>query len=413
MRQIALIRKLNHTSSIVRNLSSLPEPVVTNEWFSFPRETEGNIYSVNWSLNVDGVVPIKSAYRNARIPLLTSHLPVKVNDGKIKVDSLTYAGQFNLLEAGDQASMDVFKLQLEEKTSLLSSGVDLFIEDAGLGALSTLRVGTRIISGSVPLSLIFRNLLIPIPPREVDHRASVDGWNYDERWFSENMTSWNGTSYEHIFPPKAIAHGERPVVAYISGTGKDILTQFQQFQNKIVGAKVVAGLDAPVLGLIQAIGDANCVIMNERYVDAVALPSITIVNGDKTTVIIGGDAASNAILTAKKGYLYGAYHNVITPSGVSALWNGYITKDATPSASSVPVVEADGYIVVASPPDNMVNPPTQYIFIDKVSGAVTTEDAVKRIISLTDEAKTVAVEALLKDVKTVSVATIEDALKLV
>ena len=53
--------------------------VETNEWFMWPREKEGNIYAVNWSLVGEGVTPTGNAYRNARLPLLTSMLSVKPN----------------------------------------------------------------------------------------------------------------------------------------------------------------------------------------------------------------------------------------------------------------------------------------------------------------------------------------------
>ena len=51
--------------------------VETNDWFVWPRETEGNTYAVNWSLVGDGVAPTGNAYRNARLPLLTSMLSAK------------------------------------------------------------------------------------------------------------------------------------------------------------------------------------------------------------------------------------------------------------------------------------------------------------------------------------------------
>lgn len=43
------------------------------------QNTEGDNFSVNWSLTEDGVVPTGDAYRNARVPLLTTRLPAKVS----------------------------------------------------------------------------------------------------------------------------------------------------------------------------------------------------------------------------------------------------------------------------------------------------------------------------------------------
>ena len=52
-------------------------PVETSDWFTWPRETEGNTYAVNWSLVGEGVTPTGNAYRNARLPLLTNMLSAK------------------------------------------------------------------------------------------------------------------------------------------------------------------------------------------------------------------------------------------------------------------------------------------------------------------------------------------------
>jgi hypothetical protein len=131
------------------------------ESFVFPREKEGNIYKVNWSLTEDGVTPVGNAYRNPRVSLVTKRLGVQQTDPKLlNIQSPVISGAYKLLESGDTISHFVFKDFKDAQKSFLSSGVDLFVEDASLGALSDVRVGVRVISDNPSLSLIFRNLLV-------------------------------------------------------------------------------------------------------------------------------------------------------------------------------------------------------------------------------------------------------------
>ncbi len=69
------------SSQLHRNVGfmylSTKKAIETKEWFMWPRETEANDYAVNWSLVGDGVTPTGNAYRNARLPLLTSMLSAK------------------------------------------------------------------------------------------------------------------------------------------------------------------------------------------------------------------------------------------------------------------------------------------------------------------------------------------------
>ena len=97
------------SSYSVRGVSSK-----TNEWFVFPRETEGNNYAVNWSLVADNISPAKEAFRNARVALITSRLPSKVANGKVDVSSVKFSGPFNLLEAGDSIKHDKFNESMKE-----------------------------------------------------------------------------------------------------------------------------------------------------------------------------------------------------------------------------------------------------------------------------------------------------------
>lgn len=55
------------------------------------------------------------------------------------------------------------------------------------------------------------------------------------------------------------------------------------------GANVVVGGSAPISGLISALGQASSVMINTMHSNCIALPSVSIVKGKDTTVIIGAD----------------------------------------------------------------------------------------------------------------------------
>ena len=135
-------------------------PVETEEYFSWPREREGNIYPVNWSLNTDGVIPIGDAFRNARLKLLNNRLGATSDVHVHNLESPLYFGQYQLFEAGDQISHSDFTNLFADAKKYLSSGADIFIEDAALGASNKFRLGARVITADPATALIFRNLLV-------------------------------------------------------------------------------------------------------------------------------------------------------------------------------------------------------------------------------------------------------------
>ena len=130
------------------------------ESFTWPREREGNIYIDNWSLTEDGVVPVGDLYRNARLPIVTTRLPVKVEGGKITLDSPKYTGAYTSLEAGDGIDHEAFSEILAAQQLYLSGGKDLFAEDAYMGTHASGRVGMRVITDSPAALLILRTLLV-------------------------------------------------------------------------------------------------------------------------------------------------------------------------------------------------------------------------------------------------------------
>ena len=134
--------------------------VQTDEWFLFPRQREGNIYVVNWSLVEDGVTPVGDAFRNAELSTLTKKLGSKVQSGKVELSKPLYFGDFILQESGDHISHDEFSVLFTEQQRHLESGISLYVEDAGIGAYSHVRNGVRVIAEDPALALIARNLLV-------------------------------------------------------------------------------------------------------------------------------------------------------------------------------------------------------------------------------------------------------------
>lgn len=133
------------------------------EYTTFPREREGNVYSVNWSMTEDGVVPSGDAFRNARVPLLTTRLPKKVEGGSVELDQPKYTGTYAVVEAGDSMSHDAFNDLIAAHQAALSSAPELFVEDAGLGAAAASRVGARVITNSPAAALVARTLMVRAP----------------------------------------------------------------------------------------------------------------------------------------------------------------------------------------------------------------------------------------------------------
>ena len=132
----------------------------TEEWSIFPRQREGNIYVHNWSMCEDGVAPVGDAYRNARLQLLTTAMGAKVNGGKIEQTSPQYFGKYEIDEAGDHLTHEMFSEIFSTQQQYLSSGLDLYVEDAVLGSDKSTRNGVRVTSCVPALTLIARSLLV-------------------------------------------------------------------------------------------------------------------------------------------------------------------------------------------------------------------------------------------------------------
>lgn len=144
------------------NLSTVADrapPPRTEEWFIWPREWEGNVYAVNWSLNHDGIVPTKHAYRNGRVPILNNRLGYPASATELSPKSPSYFGPYKISEAGEHISHNDFTVLISDTEEHLSA-VELFVEDGALGAFNKLRLGTRVVTKDPAVALIFRNLLV-------------------------------------------------------------------------------------------------------------------------------------------------------------------------------------------------------------------------------------------------------------
>lgn len=377
---------------------------------TFPREREGNVYAVNWSLTEDGVTPVGDAYRNARVQLLSTRLGAKVEGGKVETAKVTYSGAYKVLEAGEGIAHGAFADLLAEQQKAFSSGGEIFVEDAGLGALSSARVGVRVVTDSSALALAVRSLLIPVPDRPVDHRARFDGWNFDPRW-EEPEIEWTGNSYSVSDKPTVAAKGQRPIVAYVGGPGSTVAVQFVEANKRIVGANVSAGGAAPVRALIEALGLASSVLINEQNATALALPSLSLVKGGSTVVVVGADDALLDTALASS-LVYGAYNNLVLGTGVTALWNGVISAPKGAAGRlAPPVIVNNGKAAVSLAPDNLANPAKAFVFFEKGKGKSTLgeDEAVKRIVALTDDSKAAVAKTLFQSgVKFYTASSIAD-----
>jgi len=382
----------------------------TEEFVVFPNEYEGNIYDVNWSLCEDGVVPVGKAYRNARPSLMTNAIGAKKGDS-ITAEKPLYFGKYSLTEAGDTISQDEFSDLFESQKELLSSGADLFVEDASLGSYSKNRIGVRVVTQDATKALVARTLLMPTPPRKCDHRARFDGWNFDPRW-QETKVEWTGENYLMTEPDaQSVEGGERPITAFIGGEGGDVSVQFvENSKEKIIGANIVVGEAAPVIAIVNSISHASNVVINEKYLDALAVPSLSFTGkkGASIVVINATDAMVDAAVTDKAVAMHGAYSNTLTAYGVSANWNGVISSPTkykpvvSSFGSAAPIVNVKDKAALPVSPDNVIAPATHIVFFE--SGAskkkLTTEEGVAKLVALSEasEAKATAIAGLVKGV---------------
>ena len=182
------------------------------------------------------------------------------------------------------------------------------------------------------------------------------------------------------------------------------------------GANVVAGAQVPVRGIIEGLGHAATVLVNEQHPQAVALRSTVLASGKNTVVVLDNGLDDDVLdAAAKNGLLFGAYHNIITPAGVSPIWNGYIGDAASATATqlpttTVPVVAVNGKAAVSINPNNLAYPAKHFVFYEKgaAKSKLSADEAVKRILASVEETKLDAVKAVLEGASVSIVGKVED-----
>ena len=83
-----------------------------------------------------------------------------------------------------------------------------------------------------------------------------------------------------------------------------------------------------------------------------------------------------------KGVLYGAYDNVLSTVGVSAMWSGVISANG--KVSTVPTVVVDGNSATSTDPENLACPASHIVFYEAGAATkkLTEEEAVQRYVLL-------------------------------
>ena len=170
------------------------------------------------------------------------------------------------------------------------------------------------------------------------------------------------------------------------------------------------GSGVPVRGLVDAVGHAATVLVNQQQAHAVALPCTSLAKGKDTAVVINADdSVLDAIATS--GLLFGAYHNILTTEGVSAIWNGYVGAVAGATAeSSTPLVAVDGKAALVIQPNNLAFPAKHIVFYEKgaAKATLTSADAAAKLLALTDESKADAIKAILDGAKVTVIGSASD-----
>lgn len=148
----------------------------------------------------------------------------------------------------------------------------------------------------------------------------------------------------------------------------------------LAGANIIAGADAPVRGVLEAYGIAAAAMINSESKHSLAIPCLTVQKEGKTVVIVGENLDAVAAKAFAKGSLYGAYWNVLTEFGVSAIFNGLVGSadgvagttvvEGFAGCSPIPVVVSKGSAALAVSPDNFCGAIDKIVFIgDKTLSA--------------------------------------------
>ena len=150
-------------------------------------------------------------------------------------------------------------------------------------------------------------------------------------------------------------------------------------------------------------------MINHESADSIAIPSLVLSKNGKTTVIVGELSDGTIANASASGSLYGAYSNVISEVGVSAIFNGVIVPSSQlplqqpfhgfHAREVYPSVVSNNTSVKVINPDNFVTPATSFVFIGPES-TLSVDDATTRIVQLIgDESKNNLAKSLLSSAK--------------
>jgi uncharacterized protein YlzI (FlbEa/FlbD family) len=388
----------------------------TEEFFTYPRNVEGDDPIVNWSLQESGVTNAGLAYHNASVSKLLNRLGVKDAKTPIELNNLNVKAAGIAFEAGDNMDHDEFGENLSQVQNYLSEGQEMFVEDLAVGSHPDFRLGVRVVTRRPDIALAAKSVLFPVPPRPIKLNAGCKGWNLGPRHretVEENMF-WDGKQYIDIdnSSPK---QGQRPIVVLLGHTAKSlgedhIATQFVEFQGEIVGATIVASESVSMASLFLTIGNAGAVIINSAHNDAVAVPATTFLKNGKSFVVVNANEAVISAAVAAGANVYGAHFQTLSARGVSALLSGAITEQAavaTPTldaATSTAVsLKAKGAFFTGLQPDNLTFPASKIIIFD-AAGKVDAIKGKETLVEMSDAKKEAVISKLLANAG-VSVAT--------
>lgn len=135
----------------------------------------------------------------------------------------------------------------------------------------------------------------------------------------------------------------------------------------------MAGSGAPIRGILEAYGMAGAAMINAESRSSLAVPCLTLTKDGKTTVVVGDVSDDVVNKAAASGTLYGAYWNVLTEFGVSAMFNGVIrTAEGAVGGSvvhgfagtpPVPIVVANAKAAVPLQPNNFSHVVDTIVFV--------------------------------------------------
>jgi hypothetical protein len=211
-----------------RALSSLPPSVErVGESFAFPNEYPGQNYEFNWTLNADGVTPLKkSAFRITK-PLelkIAGLTPLKTTPLKVKSAS----SKKTMNEAGsDSLSFEDYDEITQRTKDLLSLSESLYCPEGHMPGSTT---SVRVITNSQTLAPKLVAFLDRAPKKD-STGCSITAYVLEE----ESMDSFGAYAIEEVGEGDALTS-----VAAVVCTGKSVKVE-----------QIVAGLELSLAGLIE------------------------------------------------------------------------------------------------------------------------------------------------------------------